>query len=96
MDKNSRQELLENFGLWCVIAALFISGIELFNVIKYWLIYGIWTPNTPCMIFQLFCEGNTEYLGLNKILTWFGHHDISYLAWAIAIPIAWWVFRDKS
>ena len=43
-----------------------------------WLKTGILVQNSSCEFLQIFCNNNTDALGLNKILNWIGYSDAIY------------------
>jgi hypothetical protein len=63
------------------IAYCFIRpAIGAFN----WLKDGYWTSITNCSELDLFCYPSTEYLGLNKVLFWYGEQD----PFTVVVPLA--------
>ena len=43
-----------------------------------WLKFGIASTHTTCNVLGLFCNNNSDWIGINKALDWLGYNDIFF------------------
>jgi hypothetical protein len=66
-------------GMVIVGVALFLVMVAIFGFnLLYWLRFGYFLEMTPCATINLWCFSYTGYIGLDKIVVWFGEHHYFY------------------
>jgi hypothetical protein len=69
-----------------VLAFLVLILLLGYNLL-YWLRYGYFLDMTPCATINLWCFSYTGYIGLDKIIVWFGENHYFYSLLVISVLI---------
>ncbi len=79
-----------------LIAIPFISWfISIVYGSFHWLKYGMWNEFTTCEVANLFCYNNTEFIGIDKILNWYGSHDVTFTLATVSVILYFgWLKED--
>ena len=67
----------EGMVMICVVVFLILIAMFGYNIF-YWLKFGYFLDMTPCATINLWCYSNTGYIGIDKIIFWFGDHHYFY------------------
>ncbi len=87
-------EILEQIKAIVMVIPVLTSFFSVGGGLLHWLKNGEWYTYSSCQVMGLFCNNNTEYIGINKILDWVGRNDIFILVAFICVVI--YVIADNA
>jgi hypothetical protein len=68
------EEFILMTGVLAFLVFILLIGYNLLH----WLRFGYFLEMTPCATINLWCFSYTGYIGLDKIVVWFGEHHYFY------------------
>lgn len=73
------EKVIENLKTGLIVIPILLWLISIGYSLIHWFKYGVWNQLTSCGLLNLFCYNDTEFIGLNKILDWFGQNNFCFV-----------------